>query len=259
MILGKAAAALIAALVVLLIPGRRAPQRGAAAGEAIPLHELVLAATFALMPVYAVALAMGVTHVFQDRYSLPAILGCSLLLGALVAARARWSRVAAAAAAAIFPCVFLIQTSIWFISLGHASTAQSQRATAAQLRLSAIRPDLPIVITDPLLFLEYDHYESADVAQRIYYLTDRENSLRYTGMTLYDDAFPVMKRWFPIRAQLANYREFIAKHPNFAILAAYQSPRDWVMRKMVDDGMVLTFKGEYALRHGSAILAEARR
>jgi hypothetical protein len=34
---------------------------------------------------------------------------------------------------------------------------------------------------------------------------------------------------------------------------------DWVMRKMLDDHVALTFKGEFPLQHGNAILVEVSR
>jgi hypothetical protein len=69
----------------------------------------------------------------------------------------------------------------------------------------------------------------------------------------------MLRKWFPIRAHLEDYRQFISTHSHFLVLAEYDFPMDWVMRKMLDDDIPLTFKGQFASSHGNVILVEVGR
>jgi hypothetical protein len=116
-----------------------------------------------------------------------------------------------------------------------------------------------VVITNGLLFLEFDHYESKAVADQLYFLTDAADAVRYTGTDAFDRGYYMLRRWFPIRAHLEDYRQFLSTHSHFLVLAEYDFPMDWVMRKMLDDGVPLAFKGQFPLQHGNAILVEVSR
>jgi hypothetical protein len=227
-------------------------------GFAIPAHEVVLAVGFALVPVFAVLFAMGVTGVFMDRYGVTAVVGCSILIGALIARRARQSRSAAAAVLFIFMGAFALNSAVWIAGL-LMKPPGTKTIPKPQLVLSDLSRDLPIVITNGLLFLEFDHYESKAVTDRLYFLTDAADAVRYTGTSAFDRGFYMLRRWFPIRAHLEDYRQFLSTHSHFLVLAEYDFPMDWVMRKMLDDNVPLAFKGQFPLQHGNAILVEVSR
>ena len=222
----------------------------------IPAHEIALGVGFVLAPVFGVLLAMGVTGVFMDRYGAPALVGCSILIGALIAWRARHSRSAAAAVLVIFIGAFAVRTATW---IGESVTkpAAAKTIPKPQFVLSEVSRDLPVVITNGLLFLEFDHYESQAVTDRLYFLTDPQEAVRYTGTSAFDSGFYIFRKWFPIRGRVEDYQSFLSTHSRFMVLAAYNFPMDWVMQKMVHDGIPLTFKGQFLLQHGNVILAEA--
>jgi len=227
-------------------------------GSAIPAHEITLAVGFALVPVFGVLLGMGVTGIFMDRYGVTALIGFSILIGALVARRARQSRPAAAAVLFIFIGAFVLSSAVWIAGL-YMKPHSSKTIAKPQLVLSDLSRDLPIVITNGLLFLEFDHYESKAVTDQLYFLTDAADAVRYTGTDAFDRGYYMLRRWFPIRAHLEDYRQFLSTHSHFLVLAEYDFPMDWVMRKMLDDGVPLSFKGQFPLQHGNAILVEVSR
>lgn len=239
------------AVLALARTGPKAPADDAC-GARIPAHEIALGIGFALAPVFGVLLAMTVTGVFMDRYGVPALVGCSILMGALVS---RSSRSAAAAVLAIFAGAFVITTGIWVNELLE-KPAAATTVPKPQFDLAAISRDAPVVVTNGLLFLEFDHYESQAVADRLYFLTDPGQAVRYTGTSAFDSGFYILRKWFPIRAHLEDYRSFLATHSRFMVLANYNFPMDWVMRKMQADGVPLRFKGQFPLQHGNVILAE---
>ena len=256
---GAALWPVLAALVVLALAGS-GPEASTEDQHrsTMPAHELVLATGFALVPVFAVLLAMGVTGVFMDRYGVTALVGCSILMGALVARRARHSRPAAAAVLFIFMGAFALNSALWIAGL-YIKPRSTRTIPKPQLVLSDLSRDLPIVIANGLLFLEFDHYESKAVTGQLYFLTDAADSVRYTGTAAFDRGFYVLRRWFPIRAHLEDYHQFLSAHSHFLVLAEYDFPMDWVMRKMLDDGIPLEFRGQFPLQHGNAILVEVSR
>ena len=251
---GAALWPVLAAFAVLALAETR-PKAPAddAGGARIPAHEIALGIGLALAPVFGVLLAMTVTGVFMDRYGVPAVLGCGILMGGLTA---RSSRSAAAAVLVIFAGAFAISSGIWINGLLAKPAAATTAAPKPQFDLAAISRDAPVVITNGLLFLEFDHYESRAVTDRLYFLTDPGQAVRYTGTSAFDSGFYILRKWFPIRAHLEDYRSFLSTHSRFFVLADYNFPMDWVMRKMQDDGVPLKFKGQFPLQHGNVILAE---
>jgi hypothetical protein len=246
----------LAAFAVLAL-ARSGPEASPAeaAGARIPMHELVLGTSFALVPVFCVLLSMGMTGIYFDRYGLPALVGCSILLGGLIARRTRQSRSAGAVVALIFIGAFAVNSAS-LLPAPLVKPASSPTIPTPQFVLSDISRDLPVVITNGLLFLEFDHYESQTVTDRLYFLTDSAQALRYTGTNVFDRGFYILRKWFPIRAHVEDYQRFLSTHSRFMVLATPGFPTDWVMRKMQDDGVPLTFKGEFPLQHGNSILAE---
>jgi len=246
----------LAALAVLALvrSGPEGPS-GKNRGAGMLTHEVVLAVGFALAPVFGVLLAMGVTGVFMDRYGVPALIGFSILLGGLIARQARQSVAAAAVVLILFAGAFTLNSSLW-LAPGLMEAPNSKTVPAPQLVLSKVSRDLPLVITNGLLFLEFDHYESKAVTDQLYFLTDETEAVRYTGTSAFDHGYYLLRRWFPIRAHIVDYRQFLAAHSHFKVLADYNSPMDWVMRKMLDDHVPLAFKGQFPWQHGNVILAE---
>jgi hypothetical protein len=105
--------------------------------------------------------------------------------------------------------------------------------------LDSVAPELPLVANTGLTFLEADHQESAQVAQRLYLLTDAEAASTIAHDTLFDhyerlkDAFPV------IRGKIEPYCAFISSHPRFVVVGAYNHPQGWLLRKLDTDGAAL--------------------
>jgi len=259
---GAALWSVLAGLVCLALvrsgPEASSEDKSGSVISGIPGHEIALAVGFALAPVFGVLLAMGVTGVFMDRYGVPALVGCGILLGGLIAVRARQSPTAAAAALAVFTAAFALNTAVWLAG-SLAKPVSAKTIPMPQLALSKLNRDLPVVITNGLLFLEFDHYESKAVTDRLYFLTDEAEATRYTGSISFDRGFYMLRRWFPIRSHLEDYRQFVSTHSHFLVLAEYDFPLDWVMRKMLDDNIPLVFKGQFVLQHGNVILAEVSR
>lgn len=246
----------LAALAILALVKSGPGDPGGEPGEgAIRFPEIVLGAGFALAPVFGVLLAMGVTGVFMDRYGVTAAIGFSILLGALIARQARRSSAAAAAVLLVFAGAFVMVSSEW-IAAPFLKGEDSKTIPRPKLVLSELSRGLPVVITNGLFFLESDHYESKAVTDQLYFLTDAAEAVRYTGTSAFDRGFYVLRKWFPIRAHLEDYQHFLSTHSHFLVLADYDFPMDWVMRKMLDDHVPAVFKGEFPGARGDLVLVE---
>lgn len=104
-------------------------------------------------------------------------------------------------------------------------------------------PTLPFVDASGLTFLEMDHREDASMLRRIYYLTDPIASRQYAHANIFE-GMQIEKELFPIRANVSTYSAFIRVHRSFFVLGEYDSPEDWLLRKLEADGASLRLLGE---------------
>ncbi|MGA7448460.1 MAG: glycosyltransferase family 39 protein [Terriglobales bacterium] len=109
--------------------------------------------------------------------------------------------------------------------------------------LDSVAPGLPLVANTGLTFVEADHQESAQVAQRLYLLTDEKAASTIARDTVFNhyerlkDAFPA------IRGKVEPYCAFISSHPRFVVVGAYNHPQGWLLRKLDRDGAELRVIG----------------
>lgn len=117
---------------------------------------------------------------------------------------------------------------------------QAELATAPVIsHLDSVAPELPLVANTGLTFIEVDHQESALVAQRLYMLTDEEAASTIAHDTVFAH-YEAVKAAFPeIRSKIESYQAFIATHPRFVVVGAYNNPQGWLLRKLDRDGATL--------------------
>ena len=149
-----------------------------------------------------------------------------LLTGLLALATRRNSNAAPAAAVLILIlfCATRAGTGTLIVDAGNASTAYL-----------TIRPDLPFVTASGMTFLEMDHREEPAFAGRLYYLTDREAALR-NHSNIFEEVFPPVRKWFPIRATIEPYGDFVTRNREFLVLGTRGFPEDWLLQKLEQDG-----------------------
>src|SRR5208282_1183540 len=98
---------------------------------------------------------------------------------------------------------------------------------------------LPFVTASGATFLEMDQREASGFTGRLYYLTDRESAVR-NHSTIFEEVFPPVKKWFPIRAKIEPYREFVTHNQEFLVLGTRGFPEDWLLQKLEQDGARIT-------------------
>jgi hypothetical protein len=190
-------------------------------------HEVAFAIATFLAPVATICYSMASGAPFWIRYGTGAILGAALLLtGLLALATKRNPRAALAAAALIL---------ILFCAIRAGTGSLIADAADASTAYRTIRPDLPFVTASGMTFLEMDHREAPGFAGRLYYLTDREAAIR-NHSNIFEEVFPPVQKWFPIRAKIEPYGEFVIRNREFLVLGTRGFPEDWLLQKLEQDG-----------------------
>jgi hypothetical protein len=221
-------------------------------------HEWAIAGGFALVPAVAVGLAKIASAPFFPRYGAPGAIGCSLLFTLYL----RWRRTPARAAS-IVTVVFLACYAAVFGTYIYDTLVPKPTAEAASLERRErhkdpfeVKPELPFVVASALEFLEIDHYAKPDLAARLYYLTDENAALEYTQTDGFNNGFPRLQKWFPMRAKLAPYQTFIREHQHFLVYGLYAFPSDWVIKKLIDDGADVRLISDAEGGYGDNLLFE---
>lgn len=207
----------------------------------LPSHELAFLFALGLLPVFGNILAVFTRAPFIDRYALSAVFGVAVLLSCLAARASAGNRSLGAGLAALFSVWFMAGFVLWFASL----FAEPKFYDFPIARLADLPPGVPIVISDPLMFLEADYYEPPAVAERLRFVTDRESALRFTGTDMFDRGYYTMRRWFPLKGQLADYHDFLATQKRFYVYGPFDDPEDWLLRKLTQENAHLVLKGQF--------------
>ncbi|MGO8986640.1 MAG: ArnT family glycosyltransferase [Terriglobales bacterium] len=112
--------------------------------------------------------------------------------------------------------------------------------------LDSVAPELPMVANTGLTFVEVDRQESVQVAQRLYFLADEKAASAIAHDTVFAH-YELVKQAFPvIRGTVEPYHAFIAAHPRFVVIGAYNNPQGWLLRKLDRDGAKLQVIGTCA-------------
>jgi len=246
MILGPALWPWLIGFVVVLLPARRAGGKEDASTAQIPAHELAAAAGLVSIPVCALLLAFALTHVFETRYGIQAVMGLGVLFAFLAYARTGDRRMTGVPLIGVFLAGFL------FNSFWAPPDDTTQSLATRGIDPDQVEKDVPFVVGNGTLFLQVDHYAKPGLAARLYLLRDSRAALRYTGSNVFDNGYPILRRWFPIKGHIEDYDRFISQHDRFMVFGPMHDPLDWLIFKLVDDGAQMNFRGQF----GDSLLFE---
>lgn len=177
----------------------------------IPPHEHAVALAFAAVPAAAFVIAVLVTKAFVSRYAAPAVLGLSLLFAFAVYHLPRGR--------ALIGTAFLVFASGWFALVGyrtlHTTVQEAKNPfTSSSLLQAEAGMDLPIVASEPHIFMSLAYYAPPEITGRLVYLADPEASLRHLGHNSVDRGMvDLVGPWF--RLPVEEYDSYIAAHPRF--------------------------------------------
>jgi hypothetical protein len=219
---GLVAAAVLYVLwseVLLSRPGYRPePPRAA-----FHTDELVAAVGFVALPGFALVLALTVTHAFVNRYSLPAIIGVSVLLAALTSRleqRTLMARVLALTLglwATAEACALSVRAS------GQRAVLQSDVVTLQQRRATE---DLVVASHDLHSYLEAHRYGPAGLRSHLVYLVDLADT---TDELMARKLQPWVAPAQSLRLEAAD--EFLDRHDHFLLLSSSTAGIDPSLRE----------------------------
>jgi hypothetical protein len=240
-LLGSAAVPLLVGLsfyVLISAEGTEGGYYTPPAAKRIPLHEITAAIGFCLLPLLILAVSSLATGYFMDRYALPAVLGCTVLLASAMTYATR-GRAAP---------VLVLAATVFVVFVG--ATAMQRGASFPLTANSSLFPkenNLPIAVSNPLFFLQTVRYGSPEVVSRVCYLTDREAALRQRDL-IPELVLPYARKW--ARFNLEDYKEFLGRHEQFWVLYSNIPDFEWLPSKLANDG----HRVELRLQEGTYVL-----
>lgn len=132
----------------------------------------------------------------------------------------------------------------WWKKLPVPPSIQSERSGAPLVQsLETFDPELPIVAASELTFFEMDNRESSAVTTRLNYLYDRRAEIEISHRSVADGVLEA-RDYFPLRANIADYHQFIDEHRTFLVVGLWEHPGDWLLRKAASDGATITVAGQ---------------
>jgi hypothetical protein len=217
---------------------------------ALEAPELAFFAASLLPPALLNALSVYRHIAFYDRHAILTVLTVNLLIMLFIAHETHSSRISGMMAA-----VVILGFTVFLPGVGLARETPPAKAGSPALQdIYRIHPELPLVANSALTFLEIDHYEEPALLSRLYYLVDPASSIKYTHSTM-TEGLLVMKQYFPIRANVSPYADFVAAHRHFLVWGVMDQ-QGWLLRKLKTEGALVTELGKFDTPYADSQLSE---
>ena len=229
--------AIAVALALALSSRRKQPEISFRRGFAssIPAHEIAAAAGLAMLPFVDYVLAVTATGLYDQRYAIPFVAGLGILAGFFLCGRADDRLWRGWAPAAMFVMIWLNGGIEWIQKPDWAGAAITRPYAEA---LQSVDPQLPIVVSNPHLYLQLLYYASPAQMERTVSLSDLDASLRYTADETMDIEMAALARTVPVKHP--RYRDFVPEHPRFLV---YQPEGDdtpvWIPQQFKEDHIAM--------------------
>ncbi len=209
-------------------------------------HEMVAVLGFMAIPAIAVAFSMWVTGAYTDRYALPAVIGCSVIV-AVAAHRSLRDRPAAAVILTLSVCGFFLSLGVKSLT-GLVAVREANTRSVEFLRSDGMT-DLPIAVSDQHAFISLAHYAPRDIASRLVYLADPGKALQHLGHNSVEKgALALLKPWFRLRIE--EYGPFLASGRRFLVYGDSRHFLNWLLPDLIVSRRRLELRG----RHKEALL-----
>lgn len=217
--------------------------------------ELAFSIFLILVPLIVILRFMRSHSMYNLRYGMAAIFGIAILVPYFIAWWTDRSSRASLITAIVFIFSVLHPSSLARILQAHLQQNNANLSEVRELQtpIARIQPSLPFVVADGLTFLEMDHRESKDFLSRVYYLVDPNAALEYAHSNVFN-GLQTLHNYFPIRANVESYGEFIEQHPKFIVFGASDYPDDWLIQKLLADGSIVRFLGMAPSSYGDTLV-----
>jgi hypothetical protein len=214
--------------------GTRAPS--------LPVHEVVAACGFILVPFACVVLAKVAIGAFTHRYAMPAVLGFGVVAGfGSAAVFGRQPLMRAAMVASLVSWFALSQARELIYPTGYSlPVTPGNIRQAAEWVKAAPRADIPLVVADPHTFTVLSHYGPPDIKNRMVYLADPVLALKQLGHNSVERGMcDLLKPWF--RMNVVAFEPFVTEHPQFLVVGDFYELGflNWITPELQRRGMRL--------------------
>jgi hypothetical protein len=206
--------------------------------------EAGLLLSFVALPFITFVLINAVHGLLLARYVMAATIG--LALGITMAVSIAGRKAAMFFAVFVFCLVAIRESSFWlhpefdpFIPYFSATSAGELQGMREFIQ-SAGHTDLPVAISDSLLYSQFVYYLEPSWTNRLVYLTDEQRELRYARSDSSSKNITFFAKLFPL--QVRDYSQFTANHAEFLF---YSEGGDWYMPAFLGDGFSLQLIASY--------------
>ena len=212
-----------------------------------PVHEVVAAAGFLVLPFAGVVLAKTVTNAYTDRYSLPAVIGLVVLPLALYRLEGRRPLVGASVVAALTVAFVVAAT----VQARHASNLAAEQDRTVRFLERQAGARLPILVENPHLYLELTRASPPALAERLLYVADTQWDSTQRGLIALAQVASLDVYDRKDAATLPRSLLGLSLRPE----AGWSDPRSWSgLRLLREEGRTIEVKA----RDGKRILYEIR-
>ncbi len=192
-----------------------------------------------LAPLLVNLMLMRTQGAFWERYCITSAIAAYITTALFVAYQLSANRLSA-----VLSSVFLVSLTLLNTHIFPPVDRSARARVLPKIDFETYRPQLPFVAASGMTFLEMDRNESATFDKRLYYLTDRASAVKYAHATIFE-GLAVEKQYFPIRANVLPYREFVSRHHHFLVFGTMFYPEDWLIKRLQDDGAKMTHLGDF--------------
>jgi hypothetical protein len=192
--------------------------------------DLALMIGFLIMPVVTLASAKVAHGGFSGRYMLVTCLGMSMALGLFLT---RLKRTALLSVALCLVCMFIFQETLQWRSQGR---SRSIGNSVVQPELTAKRMNLPLVVSNGLMYLPMWYNDNSDFKSRIFFLADPQEQVSVAGTDTSTLLLMTLKNYVPVNVM--SLPEFAQQHDKF-LLYSNGDDADYWPRSLVRKGYSL--------------------
>ena len=200
-----------------------------------PNNVMLVAAWFCILPLVVVLGARYVTHAFELRYAVTAVIGAAMLIGVGFDSLRR----AVPGAAGLAILVLLLPVSA--DAVAGRNKPRWRHIEYGWVAATQQYPDYPVVYGMPLEFVQaWFNAPTPELRRRITCLVDVKEASNSMHSTTADLGVINLKPALPVPA--LGYQEFVSQRKPFYLIhqpAIYS----WASGKLVEDGAVLELKG----------------
>lgn len=204
--------------------------------QAPPAYEIAAALGYLLLPFVCYLMAKTVTGALLSRYVVPAVIGGAVLSSWSIY---RLGKNTGLAIPAGVICLLVTGAVTWVDAY-----KQVVKKPGIEQRLKELSQYVPadarepVVIANPIEFVQWSHYAGVDLRPRLVYVASIEDSMSLNETDTLDRALLGVRSLLP--ARIVEYRQFAAQTPRFRMVLPHDS---WQFKKVLQDKATITAVG----------------